>query len=293
MNTDESELALFRAERRVREIQAKLHRWARDDPHRRFDDLFNLVADPAFLLVAWDRVRSNKGARTAGVDGSTAASIAAGKGVEVFLDELRSHLRDRSFGPLPVKPNRGLPDPIVRLLYQRGEFTPDQTPVVAGALAAFTVGLVFNGWMLLLNRAFYGLRLNWIPTLVALGNLILNVILFAALYPVGVWGLPLATSLSNLAGAVALAVLMWRRVGAVDTGATMLALGRIVVAAVLASGLAVLVWWGVDAVAGRSTLGQVVSVGAGLGIGTVAYVGACRVLGVRELGSLFELRRRG
>ena len=40
VNTDESELALFRAERRVREIQAKLHRWARDDPHRRFDDLF-------------------------------------------------------------------------------------------------------------------------------------------------------------------------------------------------------------------------------------------------------------
>ena len=70
VNTDESELALFRAERRVREIQAKLHRWARDDPHRRFDDLFNLVADPAFLLVAWDRVRSNKGARTAGVDGA-------------------------------------------------------------------------------------------------------------------------------------------------------------------------------------------------------------------------------
>ena len=39
VNTDESELALYRAERRVREIQTKLHRWARDDPHRRFDDL--------------------------------------------------------------------------------------------------------------------------------------------------------------------------------------------------------------------------------------------------------------
>ena len=39
MKTDESELALYRAERRVREIQTKLHRWARDDPHRRFDDL--------------------------------------------------------------------------------------------------------------------------------------------------------------------------------------------------------------------------------------------------------------
>jgi RNA-directed DNA polymerase len=103
VNTAESELILFRAERRVREIQTKLHRWARDDPHRRFDDLFNLVADPAFLLVAWDRVRGNKGARTAGVDGWTAASIAASKGVEVLLDELRSQLKDRSFQPLPVR----------------------------------------------------------------------------------------------------------------------------------------------------------------------------------------------
>jgi RNA-directed DNA polymerase len=102
VNTDESELVLYRAERRVREIQTKLHRWARDDPHRRFDDLFNLIADPAFLLVAWDRVRGNKGARTAGVDGATASSIAA-TGVEVLLDELRSQVKDRSFRPLPVR----------------------------------------------------------------------------------------------------------------------------------------------------------------------------------------------
>jgi RNA-directed DNA polymerase len=103
VNTDELEAALYRAERRVREIQTKLHRWAGDDPHRRFDDLFNLVADPAFLLVAWDRVRGNKGARTPGVDGRTVSSIQAGPGVEGFLDELRTALRDRSFGPLPVR----------------------------------------------------------------------------------------------------------------------------------------------------------------------------------------------
>ena len=36
----ELEYALYEAERRVRGIQAKLHRWAGDDPHRRFDDLF-------------------------------------------------------------------------------------------------------------------------------------------------------------------------------------------------------------------------------------------------------------
>src|SRR3954470_16187718 len=105
VNTGDPELEydFYEAERRVLEIQAKLHRWAADDPHRRFDDLFNLVADPAFLLVAWDRVRGNKGAKTAGVDGRTAASIAQMTGVEEFLDALRESLKDRSFRPLPVR----------------------------------------------------------------------------------------------------------------------------------------------------------------------------------------------
>ena len=103
MNIDELERAVIAAELRVLKIQTKLHSWARDDAHRRFDDLFNLVADPDFLLVAWDRVRGNKGARTAGVDGRTTASIQEGEGVTVFLDELRLSLRERSFTPVPVR----------------------------------------------------------------------------------------------------------------------------------------------------------------------------------------------
>jgi RNA-directed DNA polymerase len=110
VNTDELEHAVLVAQRRVLEIQTKLHRWATDDPDRRFDDLFNLVADPGFLLVAWDRVRGNKGARTAGVDGQTARSVEAGQGVEVFLDQLRAVVKDRSFRPLPVR-ERMIPKP--------------------------------------------------------------------------------------------------------------------------------------------------------------------------------------
>ena len=108
MNTDEPQLRLSQAERRVLEIQTKLHRWASDDPHRRFDDLYNLVTDPAFLLVAWDRVRGNKGARTAGVDGETAHYIEAVRGLEGFLTELRDDLKARTFQPLPVR-RRAIP----------------------------------------------------------------------------------------------------------------------------------------------------------------------------------------
>lgn len=101
MNTDELEYALIGAERRVLEIQAKLHQWATDGPGRRFDDLFNLVADPAFLVVAWDRVRGNRGARTAGVDGVKPRSIVFGR--VAFLSRLREDLKAGQFRPLPVR----------------------------------------------------------------------------------------------------------------------------------------------------------------------------------------------
>jgi RNA-directed DNA polymerase len=108
VNTDELEYALYKAERRVLEIQTKLHRWSGDDPHRRFDDLYNLVTDPSFLLVAWDRVRNNRGARTAGVDGETAHYIEAQRGLEGFLTELRGDLKARTFQPLPAR-QRAIP----------------------------------------------------------------------------------------------------------------------------------------------------------------------------------------
>ena len=91
------------AEARVLRMQAKLHRWATDDHARRFADLFNLVADPAFLLVAWRRVRGNRGARSAGIDGQTAHAIEAGRGEAAFLADLRADLRSRTFRPLPVR----------------------------------------------------------------------------------------------------------------------------------------------------------------------------------------------
>src|SRR5699024_8772481 len=60
---------------RVARTQIKYHRWAKADRHERFGDLFNLVSHPDFLLVAWEHVARNKGARTAGVDGVTVRQI--------------------------------------------------------------------------------------------------------------------------------------------------------------------------------------------------------------------------
>ncbi|MFE9446247.1 reverse transcriptase domain-containing protein [Streptomyces sp. NPDC006602] len=91
------------AERRVLDHQRKLHRWARAEPDRRFKDVFNLVCDRATLLVAWERVSGNKGAKTAGVDAVTRRHVEEDIGELTFLEDLRSSLKDGTFTALPVK----------------------------------------------------------------------------------------------------------------------------------------------------------------------------------------------
>jgi RNA-directed DNA polymerase len=87
----------------VREMQIKLHRWAGEDPSRRFSDLFNLVYDPAFLMHAWERVSGNTGARTPGIDKATVAGIETWVGVEEFLGQIRDLLKSGEFGPVEVR----------------------------------------------------------------------------------------------------------------------------------------------------------------------------------------------
>jgi RNA-directed DNA polymerase len=103
VNTDDPWPDADTAWSRVLKIQTKLHQWATDDPDRRFDDLYNLVYDPAVLIDAWQRVKGNRGARSAGVDGQTAYYIKAIRGEQVFLSELRDDLKARTFQPDAVR----------------------------------------------------------------------------------------------------------------------------------------------------------------------------------------------
>ncbi len=101
MNTGASWPSLKEAEPRVLAMQTKLHQWAVSDPDRRFDDLYNLAYDPAFLVVAWNRVRSNKGGRAVGVDGIAPRSIEPGGGE--FLEGIREDLKTRRYTPTRVR----------------------------------------------------------------------------------------------------------------------------------------------------------------------------------------------
>jgi putative peptidoglycan lipid II flippase len=221
------------------------------------------------------------------------ARLAARNDIPAFRRTVTLGLRQIAFLLVPAAVlSAVLAEPMIRLLYQRGEFGPTQTPVVAGALAAFSAGLAFNGAMLMLNRAFFSLQLNWLPTAVALSNLGLNALLDFAFYRVGVWGIPLATAAVNIAGTVALLVLLRRRIGLPHLRQTGNAVGRITIASVAAALVGYAVWWPLDDVLGRSLVAQIVSLGSALVAASVAYLAACRALEVREMQALLSLRGR-
>ncbi len=93
---------LEEAERRVHAMQSKLQYFNGRPviPDRQFDDLYNLAYDPAFLVVAWNRVKTNTGARSAGVDGIAPRAITADG---EFLDGIREALKSRQYTPTRVR----------------------------------------------------------------------------------------------------------------------------------------------------------------------------------------------
>jgi RNA-directed DNA polymerase len=103
VNTSAPLPGLDEARERVLHVQRKLHEWASEDAERRFQDLWNLVCDPATLMVAWSRVSQNRGSRTAGIDGKTRSYVEQNIGVAQFLTGLRGELKSGQFRPLAVR----------------------------------------------------------------------------------------------------------------------------------------------------------------------------------------------
>jgi putative peptidoglycan lipid II flippase len=221
------------------------------------------------------------------------ARLATRGDTEGFRDTIARGLRQINFLLIPAAViSIVLAEPIVRLLYERGAFDPEETAVVASALAAFSVGLTFNGMMLMLNRGFFSLQSPWIPTVVALANLALNTALYAIFYRVGVWGIPLAISLANIAGVALLMIALRRRIGRIDLASTTRSFLLVTIASAALAAVSYVSWRALDDVLGRSFLGQLTSLGVALALGGIVYAVACKALRVHEMTALLSLRDR-
>jgi putative peptidoglycan lipid II flippase len=177
-----------------------------------------------------------------------------------------------------------LSEPITRLVYEHGEFGPDDTELVASALFWFSFSLPFSGANLLLTRTFFSLQQPWTPTRIAVGSLLINAVVSVALYdPLGIPGIVLGTVVSTAAttGLQAYA-LRHELAGRLEAGRTAMALARMTVAAALLGAVAYGVHRGLEELLGTSVAAQAVAVGVALAAGVAAYAAAVLALRVEE-----------
>jgi putative peptidoglycan lipid II flippase len=187
-----------------------------------------------------------------------------------------------------------LSEPMIRLIYQRGAFDPHETEVVATALFWFAFSLPANGLFLLMTRTFFSLQRPWLPTWIALGNLVLTAGAAWALYDLGVGGIVASTAIATAASVVAQGVILRRLLRGLELGRLLSAALRISVAAAGLAAIGWIVWDLLDEALGRGLLGQVLSLGLGLSAGLAVYLAAAKLLRVAELEQMSRLLlRRG
>jgi len=188
-----------------------------------------------------------------------------------------------------------LSEPMIRLVYERGEFDAGQTEIVATALFWFAFSLPTNGLFLLLARTFFSLQRPWLPTAIAGANLAITALACLALYePFGVGGIVAATAIATAVSVIAQAVILRRELGGLELPELLASGLRITAASAILAAVSLGIWTVLDDALGRSLAGQLVSLTTALGLGLVAFLAVARLLRTPELEQITRLvRRRG
>jgi putative peptidoglycan lipid II flippase len=185
-----------------------------------------------------------------------------------------------------------LSDPMIRLVYQRGEFDAQQTQLVATALFWFSFSLPFNGLFLLLTRTFFSLQRPWVPSAISAANLVLTALAALALYHLGVGGIVASTAIATAASVLAQTIILRRQLGSLELTKFISTSTRVVIAAGALAAASYAVWHGLDSALGRSFAAQAASLGTGLFAGATVYLIAIYAMRVPELRQIMRLFRR-
>jgi len=221
---------------------------------------------------------------------SMAAHVARGER-RALTDMLGFSLRLSVFVSVPAAVGLvALGHPIVRLLFERGEFSAADAVATTQALAGYAVGLPAFSATRIAAQTFYALGDTRTPVRAGLASVAANCVLALALmWPLQHAGLALASSLSAYVNVILLYWLLRQRLGRIG--------GRAMAGSLLRTGgaSAVLLLWCAWAGArlGGGFAGAAWTMGA-LGVGTLVYLAAAAVFRAPELGALVGLlRRRG
>ncbi len=181
--------------------------------------------------------------------------------------------------------------PIIRVLYQRGEFTAADTAAVAACLAIYCLGMLALSLQEILNKFFYSMQKPIYPMIAAIGGILLNLGLsFWFVYSFGKYQLlAWATVFSGWFMALLLMVFVAKKVPQLVTKGLFLSLGKTLLASLALGGAA----WGVCRLAdGEGLVRSVLCVAAALLVGAVVYFLVLWLTRSEELSEILSMLKR-
>jgi putative peptidoglycan lipid II flippase len=188
-----------------------------------------------------------------------------------------------------------LSTPIIRLVYQRGEFHPGDTQIVSTALFWFAFSLPTNGVYLLQTRTFFSLQRPWQATGLAVIDLVVSAAAAAVLYkPFGIGGIVAGTGIGTSAAVFAQAYILRRKFGGLELGRLLSTVIRISIACAAMAAVSWVIWDVLNSALGEDTPAQIISLGTGMAIGGVVYLAVAKALRIAEFEQIMRLllRRR-
>jgi len=185
-----------------------------------------------------------------------------------------------------------LGEPITRVLFQRGAFTPADTAQVVKALNIYLIGMICAAVDYPLNFAFYARNNTLLPALVGVASVVVYVIVALALVQsAGYLGLVWADTAKQAAHLLIMAFLLWRRVGRLGAH-TLRGFGQIALAAALMG----VVTWGMSALLARLAAsgfaGNLVLIGAASAAGVAVFIAVLAWNDLPEMQLLLDQARR-
>jgi putative peptidoglycan lipid II flippase len=186
-----------------------------------------------------------------------------------------------------------LSTPIVRLLFERGQFGPSDTAATAAALQLYALGLVGYSAARIASPVFYALGRSRVSVALSATSVVVNAAASVGLVRVmGFRGLALGTSLAALThGLLALAVLR-QRVGRIEGRRLGLTMLKITGAALVMTLATVSIEHGMNQIApGQGAAAQALRLTAAISAGLVVLIASAKTLKISELDEVVSVVR--
>ena len=183
-----------------------------------------------------------------------------------------------------------LSKPIVRFLFQRGEFDDRATSMTAIALIFYSIGMVAFGLRDVIGKVFYSLQDTKTPMIngaISLGlNIVFNLI---AIRVMGHAGLALGTSLSAIVCIILLLFSLKKKIGYFGQDKILKATAKAISSAIIMGVTTYFVYKILNSILGEEFIMQIISLSGSIGIGVIVYGTLVVMLKVEEVNIIIDM----